>query len=217
MQFHPLTVQLRTITALGPVRLAASPVGLAGVWFEGQRHAPVALLAGSAAWALAASDHPVLAAAARQLQQYLQGERTDFDLPLDLSGGTAFQQEVWRALLAVGRGATTTYGALSRQLGRPLAVRAVGAAVGRNPLSVVVPCHRVLGADGSLTGYAGGLDRKTVLLSLENALPTRASRARPGSAAARPTPFPPSSPSSSSSPKDTHDHSRPAAGIALDC
>lgn len=174
MQFHPLTVQLRTTTALGPVRLAASPAGLAGVWFEGQRHAPVALLAGSAAWAQAASDHPVLAAAARQLQQYLQGERTDFELPLDLSGGTAFQQDVWRALLAVGRGATTTYGALGRQLGRPLAVRAVGAAVGRNPLSVVVPCHRVLGADGSLTGYAGGLDRKKVLLALENALESSA-------------------------------------------
>ena len=79
---------------------------------------------------------------------------------------------MWRALLAIGRGATTSYGALSRQLGRPLAVRAVGAAVGRNPISVVVPCHRVVGSDGSLTGYAGGLDRKAVLLTLENALPS---------------------------------------------
>jgi methylated-DNA-[protein]-cysteine S-methyltransferase len=170
MQFHPHTVQMRTSTTLGPVRLAASPTGLAGVWFEGQRHEPSTQLHGPAAWADAAG-HPVLQEAARQLRQYLCGERAGFDLPLDLSGGTPFQQEVWRALLAIGRGATTSYGALSRQLGRPLAVRAVGAAVGRNPISVVVPCHRVVGTDGSLTGYAGGLDRKRALLTLENAQP----------------------------------------------
>ncbi len=170
MQFHPKTVQLRSSTALGPVRLAASPNGLAGVWFEGQRHAPSSQLDGPAAWANAGA-HPLLQAAECQLQQYLSGQRAEFDLPLDLSGGTPFQQEVWRALLSIGRGATTSYGALSRQLGRPLAVRAVGAAVGRNPISVIVPCHRVVGTDGSLTGYAGGLDRKTALLALENALP----------------------------------------------
>jgi methylated-DNA-[protein]-cysteine S-methyltransferase len=170
MQYHPRTVQMRATTVLGPVRLAASPAGLSGVWFEGQRHEPVSWLNGTTAWA-DADDHPLLQEAARQLQQYLKGERAGFDLPLDLTGGTPFQQEVWRALLAIGRGATTSYGALSRQLGRPLAVRAVGAAVGRNPLSVVVPCHRVVGASGSLTGYAGGLDRKAVLLALENALP----------------------------------------------
>lgn len=170
MQFHPHTVQMRTSTALGPVRLAASPAGLVGVWFEGQRHEPSQRLHGPTAWADTAS-HPVLEEAAHQLQQYFAGQRAGFDLPLDLSGGTPFQQAVWRALLAIGRGATTSYGALSRQLGRPLAVRAVGAAVGRNPISVVVPCHRVVGSDGSLTGYAGGLDRKAVLLTLENALP----------------------------------------------
>ena len=164
MQFHPHTVQMRTSTALGPVRLAASPAGLVGVWFEGQRHEPLQAWPGQA-------NHPVLQQAAQQLQQYLRGERGGFDLPLDLSGGTPFQQAVWRALLAIGRGRTCSYGALSAQLGRPRAVRAVGAAVGRNPLSVVVPCHRVLGANGSLTGYAGGLDRKTALLTLENALP----------------------------------------------
>jgi len=168
MQFHPHTVQARTDTPLGPVRLAASPAGLAGLWFEGQRHEPTLQLHGTAAWA-DAPGHPVLREAARQLQQYLRGERAGFDLPLDLSGGTPFQQAVWRALLAIARGTTTSYGALGRQLGRPLAVRAVGAAVGRNPLSVVVPCHRVLGADGGLTGYAGGLDRKTALLALEKA------------------------------------------------
>ena len=167
MHFHPHTVQIRTTTALGPARLAASPAGLAGVWFEGQRHEPTRQLHGPGAWA-DAPGHLLLQEAACQLQQYLRGERAGFDLPLDLSGGTQFQQDVWRALLAIARGATTTYGALSRQLGRPLAVRAVGAAVARNPLSVVVPCHRVLGADGSLTGYAGGLDRKTALLALES-------------------------------------------------
>jgi methylated-DNA-[protein]-cysteine S-methyltransferase len=182
MQFHPHTVQLRTTTALGPVRLSASPTGLSGLWFEGQRHEPTAGLygqAGQPAWA-EAPGHPLLQAVALQLGEYLSGERAQFDaaLPLDLSGGTAFQQAVWRALYAMARGSTLSYGALSQQLGRPLAVRAVGAAVGRNPLSIIVPCHRVLGADGSLTGYAGGLDRKTALLTLEGALPSRAPSAK---------------------------------------
>jgi len=168
MLFHHHTVQTRTNTLLGPVRLAASPAGLSGLWFEGQRHEPTHQLYGVAAWP-DAPDHPVLQSAAAQIQHYLAGKRADFDLPLDLSGGTPFQQSVWRALLAIGRGATTSYGALSQQLGNPRAVRALGAAVGRNPLSVVVPCHRVVGMDGSLTGYAGGLDRKRALLTLENA------------------------------------------------
>lgn len=168
MQFHPLTVQTQVDTPMGPVRLAASPTGLAGLWFEGQRHEPTLRLDGPGAWAHA-PGHPLLQEAAQQLQHYLRGARAGFDLPLDLSGGTPFQQAVWRALLTIGRGHTTSYGALSRAVGRPLAVRAVGAAVGRNPLSVVVPCHRVVGADGSLTGYAGGLERKNALLHLEGA------------------------------------------------
>ena len=167
MQFHPLTVQARADTPLGPVRLAASPTGLSGVWFEGQRHEPSHWLHGPDAWA-ETPDHPVLREATEQLQQYLQGERVAFDLPLDLSGGTVFQQAVWHALLAIPRGEPTSYAALSAQIGRPRAVRAVGAAVGRNPLSIIVPCHRVVGSDGSLTGYAGGLDRKKTLLVLEN-------------------------------------------------
>jgi methylated-DNA-[protein]-cysteine S-methyltransferase len=114
----------------------------------------------------------VLREAAAQLQQYLRGERQHFDLPLDLAGGTGFQQAVWQALLRIPPGRTTSYGALGREIGRPAAVRAVGAAVGRNPLSLVVPCHRVLGGDGSLTGYAGGLERKAALLRLEGALPS---------------------------------------------
>ena len=88
-------------------------------------------------------------------------------MPLDLSAGTAFQQAVWQALLALPCGHTTTYAALGQSIGRPSAVRAVAAAVGRNPISVVVPCHRVLGSDGNLTGYAGGLPRKAALLVLE--------------------------------------------------
>lgn len=176
MLYHPHTVQARASTPLGPVRLAASPAGLCGLWFEGQRHEPSRWLQGDTAWA-ETDAHPLLQEAALQLQQYLGGEREAFDLPLDLSGGTPFQQDVWRALLAIGRGGTTSYGQLSHSLGRPRAVRAVGAAVGRNPLSVVVPCHRVLGADGSLTGYAGGLDRKTALLALEKALAAPAASA----------------------------------------
>ena len=112
----------------------------------------------------------MLRQAAAQLADYFAGRRDSFDLPLDLSHGTAFQQSVWQALRAIPAGQTTSYGALSAGVGKPAAVRAVGAAVGRNPISVIVPCHRVLGADGSLTGYAGGLERKTALLELEGAL-----------------------------------------------
>lgn len=167
MQFPRDTVQSRTATPMGDVRLAASARGLVGLWFDGQRHQP-AELDGPGAWPTR-DDHPVLQEAARQVQAYLRGERTQFDLPLDLSGGTPFQQAVWQALLAIPRGRTTSYGAIAHELGNPAAVRAVGAAVGRNPVSVAVPCHRVLGSTGSLTGYAGGLHRKTALLRLEAA------------------------------------------------
>ncbi len=150
-------------SALGGVRLAATDLGLAGLWFDAQRHWP-----DMTGW-VSDDRQPVLREAAAQLQAYLAGERLTFDLPLDLSHGTAFQLSVWQALLAIPRGRTTSYGAVSAELGRPTAVRAVGAAVGRNPLSVIVPCHRVLGAAGDLTGYAGGLDRKRALLALEGA------------------------------------------------
>ncbi|MEI6701782.1 MAG: methylated-DNA--[protein]-cysteine S-methyltransferase [Actinomycetota bacterium] len=102
----------------------------------------------------------------QQLREYFAGGRTVFDLPLAPSG-TDFQREVWSSLEEIPYGTTTTYGALAEKIGRPRAVRALGLAVGRNPLSVIVPCHRVLGAGGSLTGYAGGLDRKRWLLNLE--------------------------------------------------
>lgn len=164
MRFDTNVVRSRCTTVLGEIHVAATPRGLAGAWFSGQRHTPPTL----AHW-LEQAEHPLLIRACAQLQDYFAGRRTRFDLPLDLRGGTAFQQSVWQGLLAIPRGATTSYGALCARIGKPAAARAVGAAVGRNPLSVIVPCHRVLGADGSLTGYAGGLERKTALLALEGA------------------------------------------------
>jgi len=105
------------------------------------------------------------------LAEYFAGQRRTFELPLDIAGGTAFQQVVWQALLGLLPGGTISYGDLSQRIGKPGAVRAVGAAIGRNPLSIIVPCHRVIGASGALTGYAGGLARKSALLRLEGALP----------------------------------------------
>jgi methylated-DNA-[protein]-cysteine S-methyltransferase len=148
-------------SALGGITLAATDRGLAGVWFDAQRHAP-----DTSGW-IEAPAHPVLREAAAQVADYLEGRRDGFDVPLDLSHGTEFQQAVWQALLRIPRGATTSYGRLGAEIGKPAAVRAVGAAVGRNPISVVVPCHRVVGSNGSLTGYAGGLERKSHLLRLE--------------------------------------------------
>jgi methylated-DNA-[protein]-cysteine S-methyltransferase len=154
-------------TQLGPVLLLASPHGLAGLWFEGQRHHPSADRV--AQWTVAPRD-PLLREAERQLDSYFGAQGHRFDLPLDLCAGTPFQQSVWRTLLGIPGGHTCSYQTLAQKIGRPLAMRAVGAAVGRNPLSIVVPCHRVVGSDGSLTGYAGGLERKRELLRLESAL-----------------------------------------------
>jgi methylated-DNA-[protein]-cysteine S-methyltransferase len=102
----------------------------------------------------------------RQLSEYFDGERAAFDVPLVISG-TPFQRRVWQALRQIPYGETTTYGELARRVGRPSASRAVGLANGRNPIAVIVPCHRVIGSDGSLTGYGGGLERKRLLLELE--------------------------------------------------
>lgn len=161
MKFSPSTVQTHYDSPLGAMVLAATEAGLAGVWFDGQRHQP-----DPSGWQHA-PGHPVLQQAQAQLAAYFAGERHSFDLPLDLCPGTAFQQNVWRALLAIPYGSTQSYGALSVAIGKPAAVRAVGGAVGRNPLSIIVPCHRVVGAQGALTGYAGGLERKTALLQRE--------------------------------------------------
>ncbi len=165
MKFPDSLVCKRMDSPLGPILLAASARGLAGAWFtERQRHAP-----DPSAWTVAPGD-PLLQQAAAQLADYFAGRRQHFDLALDLAHGTAFQQAVWQALAAIPFGQTTSYGELARRIHRPKAVRALGAAVGQNPVSIIVPCHRVLGADGSLTGYAGGLDRKTALLRTEGLL-----------------------------------------------
>jgi methylated-DNA-[protein]-cysteine S-methyltransferase len=154
----------RMTSPLGRMFLAAAADKLVGVWFEAQAHLPD--LQGYRHTPM----HPVLQNAADQLAQYFAGQRKGFDLPLDLSTGTAFQQSVWQALLSIPRGQTCSYKDLSLRVGKPAAMRAAGGAVGRNPLSIIVPCHRVLGAHGALTGYAGGLARKTALLQLEGAL-----------------------------------------------
>ncbi|MBC7608636.1 MAG: methylated-DNA--[protein]-cysteine S-methyltransferase [Polaromonas sp.] len=172
MKFARTTVQTTFQSPLGQMTIAATNKGLAGLWFDGQRHLPPELT-GPAVWP-AAPDHPVLQQTSQQLTEYFAGQRSTFELPLDLSHGTAFQQSVWQALLDISQGDTASYGDISSRIGKPAAVRAVGAAVGRNPVSVIVPCHRVIGVNGALTGYAGGLDKKTALLRLEGVLPKEA-------------------------------------------
>ena len=114
-------------------------------------------------------DHPILLAAQQQLQEYFAGQRREFDLPLAFTG-TPFQQKVWQALLTIPYGETRSYLQIAQQIGHPQAMRAVGAANGQNPLSIIAPCHRVIGANGKLVGFAGGLDKKHYLLQLENKL-----------------------------------------------
>ena len=111
-------------------------------------------------------DDARFADVARQLEQYFDGERTTFDIPLRMQGGP-FEREVWAELLRIPYGETASYGEIARRVGKPHASRAVGAANGRNPIAIIVPCHRVIGSDGALTGYGGGLERKRALLDLE--------------------------------------------------
>ena len=160
----PDWLHCRTPSPLGTLTLARTPAGLCGAWFDDQRDAPPA-----ETWRPehARADDPLLMDAAAQLQAYFDGRLQHFELPLDLGAGTAFQQAVWQGLLDLAHGQLGSYAALARQLGRPSASRAVGGAVGRNPVSIIVPCHRVLGSNGQLTGYAGGLWRKQALLRLE--------------------------------------------------
>ncbi|MEW6704745.1 MAG: methylated-DNA--[protein]-cysteine S-methyltransferase [Pseudomonadota bacterium] len=158
----PLVAQARWDSPLGPLTLAATEAGLAGAWFDGQKHHP-----GPLGLPFDARQR-FIAQAIEELQAYFAGAPDGFRVALDLHG-TPFQRAVWRALLQIGPGATSTYARLAASVGRPAASRAAGAAVGRNPVSVIVPCHRVLGRDGGLTGYAGGLPRKAWLLRLEGA------------------------------------------------
>ena len=151
-------------TQLGRVTLTSNGDALTGFYFAGQKYFPTAIRCGERDDSL-----PLFAQAQQQFRQYEQGTLDKFNLPLQFNG-TAFQQKVWQALLTIPNGRTLSYGQLACAISAPTAVRAVGAAVGRNPLSVIVPCHRVLGANGSLTGYAGGLSRKQQLLQLEGAL-----------------------------------------------
>jgi len=165
---------------LGPLTLVATGAGLAGVHLDVPRHRPPAAALGEFLPAVPCPDRPcpdrpvaageLLRTAVVQLGEYFSAGRTAFDLPLDLPG-PGFRREVLSALLTVPFGTTTTYGALARLAGSPGAARAVGGACGRNPLCVVVPCHRVLGASGTLTGYVGGPERKTYLLELERRAP----------------------------------------------
>ena len=160
----PLLWALRDASNLTGTKFGCGQ-GLCGAWFvQEQRHAPPARLFEPAQHA---PEHPLLREAGRQLQAYFEGRLRRFELPLDLRAGTAFQQAVWQQLLQLPHGRLGRYGALAQGLGQPTAARAVGAAVGRNPVSIIVPCHRVLGSTGQLTGYAGGLWRKQALLQLE--------------------------------------------------
>jgi len=158
-----MTHFIRFNTALGPVFATAAGDSVTGVYFEGQRHAPQVC----AEWKEDPSHAP-LAECARQLTAYLEGTRDAFDLPL-APVGTPFQQRVWQQIARIPRGETLSYAQLAERAGAPGAARAAGAATGRNPLSVVVPCHRVVGSGGSLTGYAGGIPRKVRLLEIEGA------------------------------------------------
>jgi methylated-DNA-[protein]-cysteine S-methyltransferase len=147
-------------TPLCPMTLVAQDGALAALQLHEQGHGlPVA--------ALGVRDDATLPDVREQMAEYFAGERQEFDVVL-APIGTPFQAAVWAALRTVPYGTTTTYGALAAQIGRPTAVRAVGGANGRNPIGVIVPCHRVVGADGTLTGYAGGLERKRFLLELES-------------------------------------------------
>lgn len=153
---------------LGPLTFVGSDAGLRAVLWPDDRPARVPLPDGL----VDEPEHPVLRDAMTQVAEYLRGERRTFAVPLDLHG-TPFQVEAWRALAAIPYGATVTYAEQAVRLGDVKRARAVGAANGRNPVSIVLPCHRVVGADGSLTGFAGGLAAKRWLLDLEGADPRR--------------------------------------------
>lgn len=158
----PKTYVSKTMRSpVGVLTLIASSDGLAAILWENDkpRRVPLQVMAEDA-------THPILVETERQLREYFAGGRKAFDLALDPSG-TEFQKKVWGALLAIPYGETRTYAEIAREIGHPTAVRAVGAANGRNPLSIVAPCHRVIGSSGALTGFAGGLPVKAQLLRLE--------------------------------------------------
>lgn len=146
---------------VGELQLVASDSGLAAILWENDDPARVKL-----GEKTEKKNHPVLVETERQLQEYFDGERDSFSVPLDFKG-TDFQKKVWKALLTIPYGETRSYAQIAKQIGSPKAMRAVGAANGRNPISIIAPCHRVIGANGKLVGFAGGLEAKTYLLDLE--------------------------------------------------
>jgi methylated-DNA-[protein]-cysteine S-methyltransferase len=155
-----------------------SPVGLLGL--EADDDGLTAVTFHPLADAPSPPTHPVLQQAADELAEYFAGRRTTFTVPLAWSRGTEFQRAVWRELTQIPYGQTWSYADVARRIGRPAAVRAVGAANGANPHAIIVPCHRVIGSDGSLTGYGGGMERKTWLLQNEGqALPRKAQGSLP--------------------------------------
>ncbi len=147
---------------IGKLKLIGSDRGLAAILWENDSPRRVRVRA-----EVEDNNHPVLLETQRQLAEYFAGKRESFSLKLD-PVGTKFQNDVWQALLAIPFGETRSYGQLAKQLGNPQATRAVGAANGRNPIAIVVPCHRVIGSSGNLTGFAGGLEAKAHLPRLEN-------------------------------------------------
>jgi len=157
----------RLDSPLGPMIMVSDGKALTGLYLEGQKHFPKH--AGTWIWG---EELALFEKAQIQLTEYFAGKRSAFDLPLEPTG-TSFQRQVWKELEALPFGTTASYAEVARRVGRPTATRAVGAAVGRNPLTILVPCHRVLGQDGSLTGFAGGLERKEKLLALEAPRPER--------------------------------------------
>jgi methylated-DNA-[protein]-cysteine S-methyltransferase len=159
---------------VGELKLIASDAGLAAILWEDDDPRRVPLDACDEA-----PEHPVLVEAERQLREYFKGRRTSFSLPLDFRG-TEFQKRVWEALLTIPYGETRSYGQVAAQIGRAGAARAVGAANGKNPISIIAPCHRVVGSTGKLTGFAGGLEVKERLLALEAA--TRSASTSPATA-----------------------------------
>jgi methylated-DNA-[protein]-cysteine S-methyltransferase len=146
---------------VGRLELVASELSLVAILWENDNPRRVPL-----AGVVESDSHPVLLETERQLQEYFAGRRREFALPLDFRG-TEFQRRVWSALLTIPYGETRSYAQIAQQIGCPAAVRAVGAANGRNPLSIIAPCHRVVGSNGKLTGFAGGLEAKAKLLTLE--------------------------------------------------
>ncbi|MDD5030699.1 MAG: methylated-DNA--[protein]-cysteine S-methyltransferase [Rhodoferax sp.] len=164
MNLPSTTTQADFASPMERMILAAAGQHLVGVWFADQAHLPD--LSGCPV----VSNNPLLKRTADQLTACFAGQRRGFDLPLAQNTGTSFQNQVWQALTTLPCGSTCSYGALAARVGRSHAVRAVAAAVARNPISIIVPCHRVMGVHGNLTGYAGGLARRAKLPQLEGAL-----------------------------------------------